>query len=93
MCREGRGPSMSVPVDFERDDDVYITETLKQCATRLRAAGSAGQPAGTWRPQDAKSLAELQKMQADVMAEISRRVLGDPMKGVGLPTPPAAGGE
>lgn len=37
MASEGRGPRMSVPVDFERDDDVFICDTLREAARRLRA--------------------------------------------------------
>lgn len=38
MCIEGRPPRMSIPVDRERDDDVFICETLRRCHTLIAEA-------------------------------------------------------
>lgn len=41
MASTGRPVRMSIPVDRERDDDLYLVDTLNACAAMLAAAPSA----------------------------------------------------
>lgn len=38
MCKEGRPPSMSIPADRERDDDLFICDTLCMAEDSLAEA-------------------------------------------------------
>lgn len=40
LAGEQRRPRMSVPVDFERDDDVFVIERLREIKRRVSREGS-----------------------------------------------------
>src|SRR5216684_1749891 len=37
MCKEHRGPRMSIPADRQRDDDLFICDTVEDAASEIAA--------------------------------------------------------